>query len=112
MATFEVGVRGVDLTILKFIAKVMGAKAIEAVMTASEAVSAITKGVALFDIVACLTAPIAHLVVVFTSGVYGMIVDGNLGPVPSFAFEVRGLVHLAIDAATDAGNSIGGSKSF
>jgi len=35
VATLEVRVRGVDLTVLKFIAKVMGAKAIDAIVATS-----------------------------------------------------------------------------
>ena len=74
--------------------------------------SAITEGVALFYVVTRLATPIAHLVVVFTPGMYGTIVNGNLSPVSSLAFEVRGLVHVAVNAATDAGNGISGGKSF
>jgi len=41
-----------------------------------------------------------------------MVTDGGLSPLSSFAFEIRGLVHVAMDAAMDAGNGIGGGKSF
>jgi len=75
-------------------------------------VSAVAKGIALFYIVTCLAAPIAHLVIVFTPGMYGTIADGNLSPASSLAFEVRGLVHVAVDAATDAGDGVGSSESF
>jgi len=75
-------------------------------------VSAITKGITFFDVVARLATPITHFVVVFAPGMYGMIANGDLSPASSFAFEVRGLVHVAVDAATDAGDGIGGGKSF
>jgi len=35
VATLEVGVRGVDLTVLELVTKVMGAKAIDAIVAAS-----------------------------------------------------------------------------
>jgi len=112
VATFKVRVRGVNLTVLEFIAKVMGAKAVNAVMATSQAVSAIAEGVALFYIVTCLATPIAHFVVVFAPGVQGTVTDGSLSPSSSFAFEIRGLVHVTVNAATDAGNGIGGGKSL
>ena len=112
MATFKVGVRGIDLTILEFIAKVMRAETVKAIMAASQAVSAIAEGVAFFYVVACLTAPIAHFVVILAPSMYGTIADSDLSPASSFAFEVRGLVHVAVDAATDMGDSIGGGESF
>jgi len=112
VATLEVRVRGVNLAIFELIAKVMGVKAINAIMAALQAVSAITERVALFYIVARLAAPITHLVVVFAPGMYGSIANGDLSPASSLALEVRGLVHVAVDAATDAGDGIGGSESF
>jgi len=90
----------------------MRAETVEAIMAASQAVSAIAEGVALFYVVACLTAPIAHFVVVLAPSMYGAITDSNLSPASSFAFEVRGLVHVAVNAAMDTGDSVGGGKSF
>jgi len=112
VATLEVGVRGVDLTVLEFVAKVVRAVAIKAVMTVSETVLAVTKGIALFNVVPCLTAPITDFVVVFAPGMYGLIADGDLSLASSLAFEIGGLVHVAVNAATDAGDGIGGGKSF
>ena len=112
MATLEVRVRGVNFAILELIAKVMGAKAINAIMATLQTVSAIAERVALFYIVACLAAPITHLVVVFAPGMYGSIANGNLSPASSLAFEVRGLVHVAIDATINRGDGVGGSKAF
>jgi len=112
VATFKVGVRGVDLTILEFIAKVMRVETVKAIMSASQAVSAVAEGVALFYVVACLTAPITHFVVVLAPSMYGVIMDSDLSLASSFAFEVRGLVHVAVDATTDTGDSVGSGKSF
>jgi len=112
VATFEVGVRGINLTILELIAKVMGAETVQTVMTASQTVSAIAEGVALFYVVACLTAPIAHLVVILAPSMYGAVADSDLSSASSLAFEIRGLVHVAVNAVTDMGNSIGGGESF
>ena len=112
MATFKVGVRGINLTILKLIAKVMGAETVQTIMTMLQAVLAIAEGVALFYVVACLTAPIAHLVVIFAPSMYGMVVDSDLSFASSLAFEIRGLVHIMVNAVMDTGDSIGGGKSF
>jgi len=112
VATFKVRMRGVNFTIFKLIAKVIRAEAVKAVMAALETVSAVTKGIALFDVVPCLTAPIAHFIVVFTPGMYGTIADGDLSPASSLAFEIGGLVHVAVNTATDAGDGIGSGKSF
>jgi len=112
MATFEVRVRGVNLTVLEFVAEVMGTKAVNAVMAASQAVSAITEGVALFYIVTCLATPVTHFVVVFAPGMHGTVRDGGLSPSSSLALEIGGLVHVAVDAATDAGNGISGGESL
>ena len=112
MATLKVRVRGVDFTVLKFIAEVMGTKTVNAVVATSQAVSAITEGVTLFYIVTHLATPIAHFVVVFAPGMYGTVADGGLSPSSSLAFEVRGLVHVVVNTATDAGNGVGGGESL
>jgi len=39
---------------------------------------------------------------------HGMVANGDLSFASSFAFEVRSLVHVAVDVAVDMGNSIGG----
>jgi len=75
-------------------------------------VSAVAEAVAFFYVVACLTAPIAHFVVVFAPGVYGTIANGSLSLASSLAFKVGGLVHIAVDVATDVGNGVGGSESL
>ena len=74
--------------------------------------SAVTEGIALFYVVTHLATPITHLVVVFAPGMYGTIANGDLSPASSLAFEVRGLVHVAVDAAMDTGDGIGGGESF
>ena len=73
---------------------------------------AIAEGVAFFYIVACLTTPVAHLVIVLSPGIYGTIADSDLSPTSSFALEVRCLVHVAVDATTDASDGIGGGEAF
>jgi len=73
-------------------------------------VSAIAEGVILLYVVTCLATPIAHLVVVLAPGMQGTVADSSLSPSSSFAFEIRGLVHVAVDAATDTGNGVGGGK--
>jgi len=38
------------------------------------------------------------------------IADGDLGPTTSFALEVRGLVHVAVDVMANASYSVSGGK--
>ena len=59
-----------------------------------------------------LTIPITHIAVVLAPGMYGAVTDGDLSPLSSFAFEVGGLVHVAINATTYIGNGIGSSESL
>ena len=112
MATFKVRVRGVNFTVLKLVAEVMRTKAVGAIVAASQTVSAIAEGVALFYVVTRLATPIAHFTVVLAPGMHGTVTDGDLSPSSSLAFEIRGLVHVAVDAATDAGNGVGGGESL
>jgi len=64
-----------------------------------------------FDIVTCPPTPITHFAVVLAPCVDGSIANGDLGSTASFAFEVRGLVHVAINATTNAGYAISGGKA-
>ena len=73
---------------------------------------AIAKAVAFLNVVAGLATPVTHLTVVLAPGIYGAVTDGNLGPSSSFAFKVGGLVHVAINAVTYAGNGVGSGKLF
>jgi len=75
-------------------------------------VLAIAEGVTLLYVVTRLATPIAHLVVVLAPGMQGTVADSGLSPLSSFAFEIRGLVHVAVDAATDVGNGVGGGESL
>jgi len=75
-------------------------------------VLAIAERVAFFNVVTCLAIPIAHLAIVFAPGMYGMVVNGNLSFASSFALEIGGLVHVAVDTLTDTGDGIGSSQAF
>jgi len=68
--------------------------------------------VAFFNVVACPTTPVTHLAIIFAPGMQGTVTDGNLSPTSSFAFEVGGLVHVAINATTYTGYGVGSSKSL
>jgi len=81
-------------------------------MTASQTVSAITEGVAFLDIVTSLATPVTHFTIVLPPGMYGVVVDGDLSPLSSFALEIGSLVHVAINAMAYAGDSVGGGESF
>jgi len=60
----------------------------------------------------CLTAPVTHFAIVLAPGMDGVVANCNLSPASSLAFEVEGFVHVVVDVATDAGDSIGGGESF
>ena len=73
--------------------------------------TAIPETVAVFDVVACLTTPIAHLAIVLAPCMDGPIMDCGLGLAASLALEVRGLVHIMVDAAMNAGYGISSSEA-
>jgi len=112
VAAFKVGVRGVNLTVLKLVAQVVRAKAVSSIVTMLQAVSAIAEEVTLFNIVASLATPIAHLAIVFAPGMYGTVTNSDLSLLSSLALEVGGLVHVAINAMAYMGNGIGSSELF
>jgi len=62
--------------------------------------------------VACLAAPVAYLAIVPTPSMNGMVSNGNLSSMSSFAFEVRGIVYIMINVVTDTGYGVGSSKVF
>jgi len=74
-------------------------------------VAAIPEAVTVLDIVACLSAPVAHLAVVLAPCVDGPIANGDLGSAASLAFEVRGLMHVAVNATMDTGYGISSGKT-
>jgi len=112
MATFKVGVRRVNLIVLELVAQVIRVKAVNSIVTSSQAVSAVAEAVAIFDIVTGLAAPVAHLAVILAPSMYGMVADGDLSSSPSLALKIGGLVHVAINVMAYMGNGIGGSKSL
>ena len=72
---------------------------------------AIPKAMAVFDVVACPPTPIAHLAVVFAPCMNSPIANGGLGPTTSFAFEIGGLVHIAVNAMADTSYGVSGGKT-
>jgi len=72
---------------------------------------AIPKAITVFDIVTCFTAPITHFAVVLAPCMDGPIADGDLGSAASLALEVRGLVHVAINATMNAGYGVSSGKA-
>jgi len=73
-------------------------------------VAAVSEAVTVLDIVACLSAPVAHLTVVVAPCMDGPIVDGDLGLATSLAFEVRGFMHVVVNATTDTGYGVSSGK--
>jgi len=57
--------------------------------------------------VTSLAAPVAYLAIVLAPGMNGAVTNGDLSFVSSFAFEVRSLVHVMVDAVANMGNSVG-----
>ena len=66
---------------------------------------------AVLNVVAYLSTPVTHLTIVLAPGMDSMIANGDLSPMSSSALEVRGFVHVVVNAATDAGNGVSGSKA-
>ena len=73
--------------------------------------TAVPKAITVFDVMACPSAPIAHLAIIFAPCIDGPIANGNLGSAASFALEVRGLVHVAINAVVDTSYGVSGGKT-
>ena len=73
--------------------------------------TAVPEAITVFDVMACLSAPIAHLAVVVTPGMYGPVADCYLGSTASLAFEIWSLVHVAIDTTTNAGYGVSSGKT-
>ena len=111
MTTLKVGMRRVDLAIFKLIAKVMGAKTICTIVAAARAVMAVSETVAVFDVVACSSAPVAHLAVVLAPCMNGSIAHSDLSLAASLAFEVGGCMHFAVDMTVNASYRVSSSKA-
>ena len=73
---------------------------------------AIAEGVTFLNVVTHLTTPIAHFAILLAPGMYGVVANGNLSPASSFALEVGGLVHVAIDTTVYTGDGIGSGELF
>jgi len=67
--------------------------------------------VAVLNVVACSSTPVTHFAIVLAPCIDGSIANGDLSLTTSFALVVRGLVHVAVDAAANAGDGIGGGKT-
>ena len=72
---------------------------------------AIPKTVTIFDVMACLATPIAHLATVLAPCMDGPIANSDLGSAASLAFEVRGLMHVAVNATIDTGYGVSSGKT-
>ena len=73
---------------------------------------AIPKAVTFLDVIPSPTTPVARFAIVLAPSIYGMVTNGNLSLVSSLALEVRGLVHVVVNAAIDTGDGIGSHKAF
>jgi len=66
---------------------------------------------AVLDAVACSSTPVAHLAVVFAPCMDGPIANSYLSLVTSFAFEIRGCMHIAVDTTMNVGYGISSGKT-
>ena len=112
MTALEVRVRRINLTIFEFITEVVGAKTVSAFMTSAGTVATISNAVTFFDVVAGLSAPVAHFAIVLAPSVKSPIANCHQSPASPLALEVRGVVHVTIDASVNPSDCIGSSKSF
>jgi len=72
---------------------------------------AISKAIAIFDVVACLPIPVAHFAVVLAPCVNGTIANSNLSSAASFALKIGGFVYVVVDAMSDTSYSISGGEA-
>ena len=68
--------------------------------------AAISETVAVFNVMTRLATPVAHFAVVVAPCMNGPIANGDLGSAASLAFEVGGLVHVAVNATMNASYSV------
>ena len=68
--------------------------------------TAISEAMTIFDVVPCPSTPVTHFAVVLAPRMDGLIANGNLGSMASLALEVRGLVHVAVNAMMDMSYSV------
>jgi len=73
---------------------------------------AISKAVAVLNIVACPATPVAHFTVILAPSIYGAVVNSDLSLSSSLTLEVGSLVHVAVNAAMDTSDGISGGQSF
>jgi len=104
-------VRRIDLTVVELVTEVVGAKTVSAIITTARTVTAVSEAVAVFNVVASLSAPVTHLAIVFAPRINSPIVNGDLGSTASLALEVGGLVYVTVDAATNMAYGVSGSET-
>ena len=102
--------RGVDLAVFVLVAKVIRVEAVSSIMAATQAMAAIPKAVAILNIVPGPATPVTYLAVVLAPSINGAVANGDLSLAPSLAFEIGGLVYVAVNATANAGDGISGSK--
>jgi len=66
---------------------------------------------AVLNVVACPSAPVTHLAVVLAPCMHSPVTNGDLGSTTSLALEVRGLVHVVVDAMANTSYGVSGGKT-
>ena len=72
--------------------------------------TAVPETVTVFNVVACSSAPVTHLAVVLAPCMNGLIAHSDLSPTASLAFEVGGLMHVAVNMVMNMSYGVSGSE--
>jgi len=72
---------------------------------------AIPEAVTVLYVVACPSAPITHFAVVVAPCMNGSIAHSDLSPTASLAFEVGGLMHVAVNTAMNTSYGVSGGEA-
>ena len=72
----------------------------------------VSEAMTFLDVMPSPTTPVAHLAIVFTPGMEGMVTNSNLSLVSSLACKIEGLVTVVIDMMANVGDGVSGSEAI
>ena len=72
---------------------------------------AVPEAIAVFNVVTSFPTPVTHLTIVLAPCVNSLIAHSDLSPTASLAFEIRGLVHVAVNVATNPSYGVSSGKA-
>ena len=73
--------------------------------------AAVPEAIAILDVVTGFPTPITHLTIVLAPCMDSLIAYSDLSPMASLAFEVRSLVHVAVDTMANASYGVSSGKT-